>query len=179
MSYDKNKHLSEDEFLTAAIDRDDLSAIARDHLSECPQCREQIENFESELATLGRMAERFSPRQRRQVSLTVKPHHAGRWFWGLGTAAGATAMVALTVTLLWWSPFSQTMPEVLNGVTFQETDQLMTDIDKLVDNPLPQVYLYIAGESQQKSENDSGNAVPTNNNITPSYNSAMKGAVVC
>ncbi len=179
MSYGKNNHLSEDELLTAMIDKDDLPITARDHLSECPQCREQMKTLEGELDTLGRMAERFSPRQRKQVSLNVKPHRAGRWFWGLGTA-GATVMVALTVTLLWWSPFSQTMPKALNGVTFQETDQLMTDIDKLVDNPLPQVYLYIAGESQQESGSDSGDSAdPTDNNITPSYNSATKGAVVC
>jgi len=177
MDFDKDKHLNEKQLLMAMVDGNDLSAEARAHLEECPQCLERVKELEQELIALGNMAERVSPRQQKRVSLDAKPRHAGSWFWNLRTAAGATVMVVLTVTLLWWSPLSRTTPDVISEVTFQEPDQLMTDIDRLVDNPLPSIYMYISGESQQEPDNDSGKSVvPSAGNIN---NPATKGAVLC
>ena len=180
MNYGKNNHLDEDQFLLAAIDRTELPAEAWEHLSECPQCREQMEIMERELTLLGRMAEDFAPRQKKPAFRYVKPRNAADWIWRLRTATGAAAMAVLVLTLIWWSPFSRTTPEVLTGVTFQESDQLMADIDTLVDNALPPIHVYISGESGPEFDEEFMEfVVPITDNNTPTYNSGLKGAVLC
>ncbi len=180
MNYGKDNHLNEDQFLLATVDKTELPAEAREHLSECPQCREQIENMERELTLLSRMAEDFAPQQRKRAFRYVKPRNAGNWIWSLRTASGAAVMVVLAVTLVWWSPLSKTTPEVVTGVTFQESDQLMADIDTLVDNALPPIHVYISGESGPELDEEFMEfVVPIINNTTPTYNSGLKGAVLC
>ena len=183
MSYDKENHLNEDQFLLATVNKNELPAEAREHLSECLLCRERMENLERELALFGRMAEDFVPRQRRRVSQHIKPRNARGWLWNLRTATGAAAMVILVMTLIWWSPLLRNTPEVgtdMAGEIFQESDQLMTDIDTLVDNALPPVYIYISGGSEQEFDEEFMEfVVPIIENTTPIYNSGMRGAVLC
>ncbi|MCD6485899.1 MAG: hypothetical protein J7K35_01025 [Syntrophobacterales bacterium] len=180
MSYGKDNHLDEDQFLLAVVNKTELPAEAREHLSECPQCREQMENLERELALFGRMAEDFTPRQKKRAFRYVKPRNARSWIWNFRTATGAAIMIVLTVSLIWWSPLSRTTPEVVTGVTFQESDQLMADIDTLVDNALPPIHVYISGESGPEFDEEFMEfVVPIINNNTPTYNSGIKGAILC
>ena len=180
MNYGKDNHLNENQFTLAAVDKTELSTEARKHLSECPQCREHMESMQRELTLFGSMAEDFAPQQRKRAFRYVKPHNTGGWIWRFRTATGAATMVALAVTLIWWSPLSRTTPEVVTGVTFQESDQLMADIDTLVDNALPPIHVYISGESGPEFDEEFMEfVVPVINNNTPTYNSGIKGEVLC
>lgn len=187
MSYDKDNHLDEDQFLLAAVDKNEPPVEAREHLSECPLCRERMEELERELALFGEMAEGFIPRQRRQVSQYIKPRNAVNWPWNFKIATGAAVMVVFVMTLIWWSPLLKNTPTVgtdMAGEIFQESDQLMTDINTLVDNALPPLHMYISGGFDQEFDEEFDEefmefVVPIIKNNTPNYNSGMKGAVLC
>ena len=92
-------------------------------------------------------------------------------------------MVVFVMTLIWWSPLLKNTPEIgtdMAGEIFQESDQLMTDINTLVDNALPPVHMYISGGFDQEFDEEFMEfVVPIIENTTPNYNSGMKGAVLC
>ena len=61
MNAHEDPHLDEDQLLMAVVDESDLSMQLRTHLSTCPLCRNNREQFGKSLEKLGRMPEKFTP----------------------------------------------------------------------------------------------------------------------
>ena len=184
MKSDKDFHLDEDQILRAVVDEADLPRSVREHLSTCPLCRANKEQLEQDLNRLGRMAERFTPLPGKRVSLPEpKPRGGMDWVWNRRVAFGITAMTALLIIFVWWSPLLRTIPETGTGTLIQEfweSDQLMTDVSMLVENALPPVFLDITGESDSEFDEEFMQfVVPPVENISPFYESGVKGVTLC
>ncbi|MGD8408822.1 MAG: hypothetical protein PVI49_01350 [Desulfobacterales bacterium] len=140
-------HLGENDILQAVIDDTDLSQGVKQHLNECAHCRLQKERFEQELERLGQLAKRYAPEPRRRV--TVDTARVRRPFLNWKFAFGAAA-VAVTIIIVWATVLIQTQQPGSVGNLAQnmvEAERLMTEIDVLVENALPPVYLEIVGET--------------------------------
>jgi hypothetical protein len=140
-------HLGEKDILQAVIDNTDLSQSVQQHLKECAHCRRQKERIEQELARLGQLAKRYAPGPRRRV--TVDTARVRTPFLNRKFAFGAAA-VAATVIVVWATVLIQTQRpgSVANSTQHMvEAERLMTEIDVLVENALPPVYLEIVGET--------------------------------
>jgi len=151
MKNGNTNHLTNDQLLWALVDTDDLSSAARGHLSECPRCRSEKTRLEEELGGMRRMAEQTLPSAIRPVKLPIETPRGWRrlsvkWVAAASIAASATALVLI----LWVAGILQPRSETPVAVIAREQAaavKLMTDVNRLVENPLPPVYLKITGET--------------------------------
>jgi hypothetical protein len=150
----KNPHLEENDILQAVIDTADLPMEQQKHLVDCPRCRSQKERLEHELAHLGHLAERYAPEQKRHVRLPSQKKRSPIFSRRFVVSAAAVAAVFLVV----WGTFlirSQQQGSVGNlAKDMVEAERLMTEINGLVENALPQVYLDIVGETDSNLDDD-------------------------
>ena len=152
MTQEKSLHLTEKEIIRAVIDETDLTESAREHLSMCHICRNEKEGLGNQLSLLGNTAERLSPLSGERFKLPseeiLKSPRFWRWQWQSLLAAGVAAAMIFAV-LLWKTPFPIS-PENSNDQwanEFVQDEQLMADISSLVENPLPEIYFDLSGES--------------------------------
>lgn len=140
MISNKGFHLNEDQILQAVVGGSDLPQALLEHLSQCSQCRGQIDNMEKDLAQLGRMGKQFSPSPRKKVSLPAeKPHRAFRWSRQMSTALGA----AVASLVIWFGAthfFINTDPEIDLARDMEASAQFMMEISMLAENALPQEF---------------------------------------
>ncbi len=170
-------HADEDQILRSLVDETGLPSEVREHLRSCPTCMAGRERMEARLARLASLARHYSPKPERKVLLpeTGAPQHGGwfrRWrlhpgwlpdrldFKMLGTAMAAV-LVAFSSLLL-----VGTLPEGGNGLTgltkeMNEDYQLMTEVGVLEENPLPDVYISIAGGDDPGSAEDLDSVTPS------------------
>jgi hypothetical protein len=148
---DKNNHLGEELILRFLIDEDDVPEAARQHLAICPLCRGEKEKLEQDLLRFGRIAKQYSPVPKRRISL---PERSRRdtvgWFWNWQAASGMGAIAAIILVVISWNTLFRAQPEFPVIATNQEliaAEDFMTEVDLLVNNVLPAVYLDISGES--------------------------------
>lgn len=150
----KNPHLEENDILQAVIDAADLPIEQQQHLVDCSRCRSQKERLEHELAQLGHLAERNAPEPRRRVSLPPQKVRSPIFSRGFVMSAAAVAAALLVV----WGTFlirSQQQSSIGNlAKDMVEAERLMTEVNGLVENALPQVYLDIIGETDLKQDDD-------------------------
>lgn len=145
-------HLDVDQLSRAVVDVDDLPPSLREHLATCPQCRQAKERFELELSGLGEMARRLAPSARTALALPEEqsPSTPG-WSWKRRTAYGMALAVLLVVLVSWQSDLVLFAPGE-NGdnpaLVIQSAEDLIAEVNLLVANPLPQVYLEICAESE-------------------------------
>lgn len=152
MTQEKSLHLTEKEIIQALIDETDLTESAREHLSMCHICFNEKEGLGNQLSRLGGTAERLSPLPRKSFKLprkdVLKIPRVWRWQWQSLLAAGmATAMIF--AVLLWKKPSPISLKSIgeERSIEFVQDEQLMADISSLVENPLPEIYLDLSGES--------------------------------
>jgi hypothetical protein len=140
-------HLGENDILRAVIDDTDLSQSMKQHLDECSHCRLQIEHLQQELARLGRLTKRYAPEPRRRVSVATDRRRwlFLNWKFAFGAAAVAAAVIVVWATVLIHS--QQPANVGILGQNMVEAERLMTEVDGLVENALPPVYLKIVGET--------------------------------
>jgi hypothetical protein len=124
-------HLGEDHILQAVIDDTDLSMLQQQHLAECSQCQSHRERLENELKHLGQLAERYAPEPLRRIN--VADDRARSPFSIRRFAVSAAADLAQDMV---------------------EAERLMTEVNVLVENALPQVYLDIVGETNLNMDED-------------------------
>jgi hypothetical protein len=143
----KPSHLSENDILQAVIDEADLSQRLKQHLNECSHCLLQKERFAQELTNLGQLARRYAPEPQRRVTLTGDrvrwPFF--NWKFALSAAAVAAAIIVVWATVLIQSQQPGRVENLAQNMI--EAERLMTEIDGLVENALPPVYLEIVGET--------------------------------
>ena len=145
-------HLKSNQIFQAIVDEKDLFAHQQVHLDRCQLCQGEKVRLETELYKLGQLAEKQTPKNRRQVVLAEpRSRFIGSIprFWRMSLAT-AVSLTFLTVTIWWFSPPRQMNPSI-NGKAVQTimTDdaQFMSEIGKMVENALPEVYFQILGEN--------------------------------
>lgn len=141
-----DSHLNENDIFQAVVDANDLSEHLKQHLKGCSHCRLQKERFAQELKHLGQMARHYAPEPRRRVTLVTDRVRSPFLNWKFAFSAAA---VAVALIVVWTAVFIQNQQTGSDGNLAQnmiEAEKLMTEIDGLVENALPPVYLEIVGE---------------------------------
>jgi predicted anti-sigma-YlaC factor YlaD len=173
-------HLEEDDILQAVIDDTDLSVLQQQHLAECSQCRTHKERLEHELARLGQLAERYAPKPQRRIIVAEQKVRWPLLNWRIAFSAAAVAAVILIV---WGTILIQNQQQGSIGNLAQdmvEAERLMTQINILVENALPQVYLDIVGETSLSLDEDFMDfLIPTNEGAARISTLAKKGSMLC
>jgi hypothetical protein len=173
-------HLGEDDMLRAVIDDTDLSALQRQHLAECTRCRSHRQSLESELTHLGQLAERYAPEPLRRITVAQDKVRLPFSIRGFAFSAATVAAVIIVV----WAAFlirNQQQGPVGNlAQNMVEAERLMTEINVLVENALPQVYLDIVGDTNLKMDEDFIDfLIPINEDAARISALAKKGSILC
>ena len=173
-------HMGENDILQAVIDDKDLSMQQQQHLQECSQCRSQKERLENELARLGQLAEHYAPEPQRRIRVVEQKVRAP--FFNRGFAFSAAAVAAVIIVV--WATFlirNQQQGSIGNlAQNMVEAERLMMEIDVLVENALPQVYLDIVGETNLNLDQDFLDfLIPASDDPTRISALAKKGSKLC
>lgn len=173
-------HLAEDRILQAVIDDTDLSTLQQQHLAECSRCQSHRERLENELTHLGRLAERYAPEPLRRINVADDKARSPLLIRRFAVSAAAVAAVIIVV----WATFlirSQQQGGIGNlAQDMVEAERLMTEVNVLVENALPQVYLDIVGETNLNTDEDFIDFLIPTNEDAPSISAlAKKGTLLC
>jgi predicted anti-sigma-YlaC factor YlaD len=180
--------LEEDDIMQAVIDENDLSELQQQHLVECSQCRTRREQLEQELAHLGQLAQRYAPRPQKRIIMAKQKVRSPLLNWRIAFSAAAVAAVILVV---WGTSLIQNQRQGSIGNLAQDMVEaerlmtqvnirLMTQVNMLVENALPQVYLDIVGETSLNLDEDFMDfLIPTNESAARIPASAKKGSILC
>ena len=135
-------HLDEERLIEAVLDEAGLEEPARRHLIECDACREQKETLEERLSRFGQLSRRCMPRPLRRPRLSAaefgiaKPRWKIRPSFGMGLAIASVLAVLLSTV-----PFRHKDVQVYNVqlvyAEMAQDEKFMTEVDGLVENPLP------------------------------------------
>ena len=174
------RHLGEDHILQAVIDDTDLPMLQQQHLAECSRCQADRDRLEIELAHLGQMAERYAPEPLKRIRVADEKVKAPFAIRGFAFSAAAVAAVIIVA----WATFlirSQQPGRIGNlAKDMVEAERLMTEIDVLVENALPQVYLEIVGETNLNLDEDFIDfLIPINEGAPRISALAKKGSRLC
>jgi predicted anti-sigma-YlaC factor YlaD len=173
-------HLAEDDMLRAVIDDTDLSTLQRQHLAECSQCRSHRESLENELTHLGQLAERYAPEPMRRITAA---HDKVRLPFSIRGFVFSAAAVAAVIIVVWATVLIRNQQQGPVGNLAQnmvEAERLMTEINGLVENALPPVYLDIVGDTNLKTDEDFIDfLVPINEDADRISVLAKKGSILC
>ena len=150
MKIDNEYHLDENQLIQAVVDSNDLPAPVQAHLAACRQCLAGTQSFEQELASLGSMAERYAPKPQRPIRLPVHESKSKfGTFLNWRNAVGAVATAAAVIIVFWGTTVVRNLSDYgTDGSTTElmEAKRLMTEVNMLIDNALPPLYLEISGE---------------------------------
>lgn len=173
-------HLADDDILQAVIDELDLSDPHRMHLTQCSHCRSLKEQLEQELARLGHLASRYAPAPQRRITVVERKGRSPFFSWGFAFSAAAVA-AAILVVLGTFLIRSQQQVAVGNlAQTMIEAERLMTEVNVLVENALPPVYLDIVGETDLSADEDFIDfLVPITDGAPRISALAEKGSILC
>ena len=147
----KNKHhLNEEQLIQALVDPADLPESVQAHLAACSQCLADRNSFEHELVNFAQQAEQNVPQPRRRIIVPTRKAKTplrNYFAWRNLVAAAATATAVLLVV---WGIGTVRNPSHPGGdnlaAEIMAAEKLMTDVNTLVDNALPTIYLEIAAE---------------------------------
>lgn len=150
MNLAKERHLDEQQLIQAVVDENDLPRSMQAHLVSCHQCRSSKVSFEQELGQLGQLAERYSPPPQRRITIPVHEARSPRGtFWNWRNAIAAAATVTAVLLVFWGTTsFRQPTEFKIAGTPSElmEAKRLMTEVNVLVENALPPLYLEITAE---------------------------------
>ena len=150
MKTDNEYHLDENQLIQAVVDSNDLPAPVQAHLAACRQCLAVTESFQQEMANLGSTAERYAPKPQRPIKLPVHETKSRfGTFLNRRTAAAAVAAAAAVIIVFWGTSFVRNLFDYGTGgsaAEMMEAKRLMTEVNLLIDNALPPLYLEISGE---------------------------------
>jgi len=174
------RHLAEKDILQAVVDNTDLSGPAQQHLAECHHCRSRKQRIEHELTQLRQMAERYVPEPQRRITMAEQKVRSPFLKWGFAFGAAAVAAVILVVLGTFLIRDQQRGAVGNLAENMVEAERLMTEIDVLVENALPQVYLDIVGETDLKMDKDFIDfLIPTTDEPPRISALAKKGLILC
>ncbi len=142
-----NLHLNEDEIIMAVVDTTDLDQRQQRHLADCGHCRSQIEALSGDLKKMAQMAEATCPAVTKPFRAPVKDSGALDWLpSGRKLASGLAVAVACIIIggLYLQSQLSNRSERFARELA--EAEQLMLQVDRLVENPLPETIMTISAE---------------------------------
>jgi len=175
-----SSHLGENEILQAVVDETDLSQRLKQHLNECSHCRLQKERFAQELARLGQLARRYAPEPQRRLTLAADRVRWPflNWKFAFSAAAVAAAIIVVWATVLIQSQQPGSVGNLAENMI--EAERLMTEIDGLVENALPPVYLEIVGETDLNPDEEFLEfLIPAAENVPRISVLTTKGPAIC
>ena len=173
-------HLAKNDILQAVIDDTDLSDLQRVHLVQCSHCRSLKEQLEQELARLGQLAKRYSPAPQRRITVIERKDRSPFFSWGFafGAAAVAAAILVVLGTFLIRSQQQGNIGNLAQNMV--EAERLMTEVNVLVENALPPVYLDIVGETDLSADEDFIDfLIPITDDAPRISALAEKGSILC
>lgn len=186
MNTEKNHHLSEDQIIRAVVDESELSVSDRQHLGHCNLCRAQKTHLEQNLARLGQAASQFVPLPRKRLNLKAsETSHSIQWSWNWKTALGTALAAAVLFIFMWWASqgeemFENSGRENLIANDDMASESLMTEVDILSENALPQEYMDIAAETESEFNEEFINFIaPLIEDDSLTFISGKKGVQLC
>lgn len=184
MERNPNRHLNEDLLAIAVIDKTDLPKSWQAHLAACPRCSKSLQAFEQDLQYIGEMAEAFTPKPSRPVRLpsVEKGLFPIRFFSHRGWI-GTLVTALLLISMVWWLGDQGIHPDpklFRSTSELWEDQQLMTEIETLSENALPQVFMDIYEASDSQEDVDFFRfIIPLPENDSLSKDQGMKGGLPC
>ncbi len=157
MNKNNGSHLNEEQIYKAIIDESQLLSSENEHLSDCPECRTAVESFQNDLKLLGQTAESFVPLPKRRMILYEKTVKNSLFGWGTSFAAAITILFFVitmhsdSMKLIFDNKDNKT--DITNSALYYE-DILMTQVNILIENPLPAKYLFISDEDNTDYDED-------------------------
>jgi len=150
MKSENTIHLDENQLVQAVVDASDLPESVQAHLATCSQCLAGKKTFEQELAILGQIAEQLAPKPQRRIVLPVKTLRRKFFsFWDWHRLMAAAATIAAVFIVVWGTNTARKFSERRNenmAAEMRDAKRLMTEVNTLIDNPLPSFYLEISAE---------------------------------
>jgi len=152
VSYDKRRHLDEDQLIRAIVDRTDLHPADQAHLASCTYCMNSKAVLDEKLDRLGMMAKQRAGAPRKRILIserTISPVSASFGHWKALSSFAATAAVVILALFLGLPPSGPQhngIPELTLDQLLEE-EQFMAEITDLSENALPASYLGIIAES--------------------------------
>lgn len=141
MTPSTNAHLTHDELLIAAVDKQDLEITRRTHLSECPACRREHDQLQGRLERIGRTARHLAPEPARPFRLPEKGRAAARRSFRNPLWIAGISVAMLLALLLWRPPWGV---DSMSAPVLARDRQLMASVDALVQDALPEPYQLLA-----------------------------------
>jgi len=179
-----NNHLAESQILQAIVDLSDLSDDQRAHLEACPVCMAEKDRLDRMLSQLGNMAQASAPAViNRPVLPDRRPGFLLEWFFTirpLAQIAVPVLLVLIVVTAVLVLRPGQDRHMAFVEVQMIDPEQLMSDIDRLIENPLPQeLQTMISITEIDPDEDFMEYIVPTTENDPLSNILGKKGENIC
>lgn len=184
MTAASNEHLTEELILQAIVDLSDLSDEQQVHLTTCPMCQAEKERLDRMLLQVGDMARASAPVV---VNRPVLPErHSGfllERFFNFQPFVRIAVPVLLVLVIIMASlvlkPDSDTHIAIVEQQMI-DPEQLLSDIDRLIENPLPQeLQTLVSFTGIDPDEDFMDYIVPTTENDPLSNVSGKKGENIC
>ena len=179
-----NEHLTEEQILHAIVDLSDLSDDQQVHIAACPVCLAEKDRLDRMLLQLGDMARASTPAvMNRPVLVDSHSGFLRKRFFDVRPFV-RIAIPALLVLII----IAATLvlkPDPVTQVAFVEKQiidpaQLLSDIDRLIENPLPQELQTMVSFVEIDPDDDFMEyIVPITENDPLSNISGKKGENIC
>ncbi len=150
MPNEPKPHLDEPQLLRSVVDATGLSLAERQHLAHCAVCQGEQQRLQTNLATLGKMAEHFAPAPRtplRLSALQARSHH-DRPRQSLLKWTAVAATVAVMTVGPWLLHVRQVDQVAAVNREMRQDERLLLAVNRLEKNALPAFYLEITGDDQ-------------------------------
>ena len=179
-----NKHLAEAQILQSLVDLSDLSGDQQAHLAACPVCMAEKNRLDRMLLQVGNMARASAPVvTSRPVLPDRHPGFLQRWFFDVRPlvriAVPALLVLMVVTAVLVLKPDQDKHMSFVEKQTI-DPEQLLSDIDRLIENPLPQGLQSLISIAEIDPDEDFMEyIVPTTENDPLSNISGKKGENIC
>lgn len=155
MNTAKHQHLNEDEIIKAIVDTDDLNRPQQHHLADCSHCRSRIEALSGDLSKMAQIAQATSPAVTRPFRAPAADRgHSGWLPFGRRLATGLAVAVACIIIggLFLQNHLGNRSLQIAQEM--HDAEQLMRQVDRLVENPLPETIMTISAEGAVGNDED-------------------------
>ena len=179
-----NEHLAETQILQAIVDLSDLSDDQQAHLKVCSVCGAEKDRLEEMLFQVGSMARASAPTVVPRLVLPDKrPGFLHGWFFELRPLVriaipALLVLMVITTTLVLKPDRDKHTAYVTEQMI--DPEQLLSDIDRLIENPLPQdLQTLISIAEIDPDEDFMEYIVPQTENDPLSNKQGKKGENIC
>lgn len=144
MNSEHSAHIGEQRLHQVVVENARMTGAEDEHLAQCRQCRSVIADLRTDLDSLRRASEHFTPERTRRITLpeSAAPQRFGGLPRGWRVAAGVMTTLCLA-TVLWWQAGRQwgsTPPEVARLPAVVTPDPIMLETRMLAENAMPADY---------------------------------------